>query len=364
MVTILHAADLHLDSPFRGLSPDRAARRRRELRDLPRRLAALAREHGADLMLLAGDLFDGTHLYRETGEALAAALGEAGCPVCIAPGNHDPFQPGSPWETISWPDNVHLFTSPALERVVFPQLGCTVYGAAFTSSHREDDPLAGFTAPEDGLLHLGVLHGEVQPGSTYGPIAPESIARSGLDYLALGHIHTRRPLEKSGATHWGWPGCPEGRGFDETGDKGVLLVKVDKGRAEETFLPAARRRYHLLTAPLKGGEDPAAALAATLAGREEDICRVTFTGDAPAGGLDLAALEGAGQGLCFSLELRDATTLPRDLWARAGEDTLTGLFLSAMAEKIAAAGGEARETLELAARFGLAALENREDLAP
>ena len=95
MLKLIHAADLHLDSPFAGLRPERAAQRRREQRKLLERLAALAAEKQADLVLLAGDLLDGGTVYQETAAALAAALGAMPCPVLIAPGNHDYFGPDS-----------------------------------------------------------------------------------------------------------------------------------------------------------------------------------------------------------------------------------------------------------------------------
>ena len=86
---LLHASDFHLDSPLSGLPPEKSAQRRRELRELPARLAALAKEEGVDLVLLPGDLFDGTRVYPETIRALARALGEMEVPVFIAPGNQD-----------------------------------------------------------------------------------------------------------------------------------------------------------------------------------------------------------------------------------------------------------------------------------
>ena len=89
MLKIIHGADFHLDSPFSGLTPERAAQRRGEQRELLDRLAALAREKQADLVLLAGDLLDSDHIFRETAQALREALGNIPCPVFIAPGNHD-----------------------------------------------------------------------------------------------------------------------------------------------------------------------------------------------------------------------------------------------------------------------------------
>ena len=154
MLNIIHGADFHLDSPFSGLSPERAAQRRGEQRDLLTRLAQLAREKQADLVLLSGDLMDGETVYRETAQALSQALGGVPCPVFLAPGNHDCYSPSSVYATLDWPDNVHIFTTPAVEGVGLPQLNCTVYGRAFCSPHETGSPLAGFQAAEDGRLTL------------------------------------------------------------------------------------------------------------------------------------------------------------------------------------------------------------------
>ena len=117
---LLHAADLHLDSPFRGLSAEKARERRLESRDLLDRLANLANARCVDAVLLAGDLFDGERVYPETLEAMARSLGSIRCPVFIAPGNHDPYHSRSPYCQVEWPGNVHLFTSGHMERVELP----------------------------------------------------------------------------------------------------------------------------------------------------------------------------------------------------------------------------------------------------
>ena len=91
MVKLLHAADLHLDSAFSALPPEKAAQRRAEQRLVLERLTALS--EGCAAVLLAGDLFDSARVYRDTLEALRAALAACRCPVFIAPGNHDALLP-------------------------------------------------------------------------------------------------------------------------------------------------------------------------------------------------------------------------------------------------------------------------------
>lgn len=360
MLNIIHGADFHLDSPFSGLSPERAAQRRGEQRDLLTRLAQLAREKQADLVLLSGDLLDGETVYRETAQALSQALGGIPCPVFLAPGNHDCYSPSSVYATLDWPDNVHIFTSPAVEGVDLPQLNCTVYGRAFCSPHETDSPLAGFQAAEDGRLTLACLHGDTAPGSGYGPISQEEIAASGLDYLALGHVHQYSGLQRAGRTVWAYPGCPEGRGFDELGEKGVLYLEAEPGHVSAQFVPLCRRRYQILTVDLTGAADPLSAILAALPEETwEDIFRILLTGESEAP--DLSALERALASRFYGLTLIDRTRLPRDLWQRRGEGNLTGLFLEEMWQLCQKDPED--PVRQLAARFGLAALENGEDAA-
>ena len=130
---VLHAADFHLDSAFGALTAEQARQRRAESRRSPERLVEWANDHGVHLMLLAGDLFDGGELRGDTAPLLARALGAFRGRVVIAPGNHAPYTPDGPYARTLWPDNVHIFTEDRMQAVTFPELGCTVYGAAFTT---------------------------------------------------------------------------------------------------------------------------------------------------------------------------------------------------------------------------------------
>lgn len=361
MLKIIHAADFHLDSPFSGLSPQHASQRREEQRELLSRLVEAAAQRQADLLLLAGDLFDGERFFRETGQALIAALGRLTIPVFIAPGNHDFYSARSPYATLDWPENVHIFREEAITSVVLPQLNCTVHGAAFVTPSCSRSLLHGFCAPQDGGTHLMLMHGDTD-GGAYNPISVDDIAESGIDYLALGHIHKGGGLQQSGKTRWAYPGCPEGRGFDETGEKGVLYLEIDQGHTSCALIPLQKRRYEIVDVDLSAAETVEAALAAQLPPRhEEDVYRIRFIGEWE-GALPLGQLQRKLAPEFFGLELRDATRPPQRLWKRAGEDSLAGYFL----EEIMRLYHDQPEddTLSLAVRFGLAALENGEDVSP
>ena len=354
MVRILHAADFHLDSAYAALSEDRARQRRQESRELVGKLVDYANDHGVELMLLSGDLFDSDETYAQTGEVLSEALGRFSGQVVIAPGNHDCYHARSAYVRLSWPENVHIFTDDRLSRFDFPQYGCDVYGAAFTSPTSSQCVLP-HALPEDGTVHIGVLHGDLGVReSRYRPIMAEEIAASGLHYLALGHIHAYSGVLRAGKTAYAYPGCLEGRGFDETGEKGFLLGDVGTDKVDLTFVPFARRRYQVLE--LDAGDDPETKLPEDAS---TDIYRIILTGeiDAP---IDRDALQRELAGRFYHLEVRDQTRLRRDLWEGCGEDSLRGLFLQEMRRRYDAASTDQRPTIEQAVRFGLAAMDNRE----
>ena len=113
------------------------------------------------------------------------------------------------------------------ERLAFPQYGCTVYGAAFTAAEAPG-LLEGFQAQCDERHAMLLLHGDpTNPSSPYNPITAAQVREAGVDYAALGHIHAQGRFE-AGAGICAWPGCAMGRGFDETGTKGVLIAEVEE----------------------------------------------------------------------------------------------------------------------------------------
>jgi len=345
MLRILHAADLHLDSPFASLSPEQAAQRRALQRKLPQALAELCARKQCDLLLLAGDVFDGELVCPETVEALQAAFKACPAEVFIAPGNHDPYTASSPWALCQWPENVHLFTG-AMEAVSLPRLRCRVWGAGFRE-RTAFELLHPIPKADDGFLEIGLFHGDPLHTGDYHPISGEVLRTCGLDYLALGHIHKTCLPRKAGRTWVGWPGAAMGRGFDETGEKGVFCVELDSGGCQTEFLPLPVPQYRILNLSAENVTVPPEYVGS--------ICRVILTGEA--WDFDETTLDGQ----FLSMELRDETVPKRDLWAECGENTLRGLTLKTLKLRYdSAKTAEERQLAVLAAKYALAALEGRE----
>lgn len=362
MIKLLHAADLHLDSPFEGLGESKAAERRTEQRQLLYEIARLAQEEQVQLVLLAGDLLDSDSAYAETGEELAKALGSIPAPVFISPGNHDFYSLRSPYARLKLPENVHIFKTPRIECVELEELCVRVWGAAFTDKYSKC-MLRGFRAEKkDRVLDVMCIHGEVNAASAYNPITEDEIASSGMDYIALGHIHAASGLKKAGLCYYSWPGCPEGRGFDETGEKYVSIVRLGDGNCSIESAGIARRRYEILSVDVTDREPLEAAFSALPATTADDIYRLILRGET-AEAPDISALRAALEDRFFSLQLRDETTLRRDIWEKAGEDSLRGQFLARLRKQYDAAQYEPeRERIVQAVRWGLAALDRREEV--
>lgn len=316
---ILHSADWHLDSPFSSFSAEQREFLRQSQRKLPEEIASICRRENCHILLLAGDLFDGEPV-RETVEQVKRILAECAVPVFIAPGNHDYCGAGSVWLEESWPENVKIFTG-GLESVTIPELDCRIYGAGYQAM---DCPplLEGFRADGKEKYCLAVLHGDpVTKDSPYCPVSAAQIRESGLDYLALGHIHRGGSLIQ-GETLCVWPGCPMGRGWDETGEKGVCVVTLGETVTAD-FLPLDLPRFYDVEA------EPEELDSLLPAEGSCDFYRITLTGQ-----WDGCLEELRGQLKRFpNLILRDRTEPKTDLWAEVGEDTLRGVFFRMLQER-------------------------------
>jgi len=363
MVRVLHAADLHLDSAFEALSDAKAVQRRSEQRELLLKIADLAETSGARILLLAGDLLDSESPRMETVETFKQVFGSLKIPVFISPGNHDYWSPRSPYARIKMPENVHIFQSETIKCVELPELGVRVWGAGFTGASAP--PLLSGFRREKGhdMVDIMLMHGQVGgKDSSYNPITEEELSHCGMDYVALGHVHSYSGPRRAGNTWYAWPGCAEGRGFDELGEKGVILADVGVGRCEISFRPLGGRRYEIVEIDITDADAAEAVAAAIPDGSERDIFRIVLKGEC-ASEPDISGMYRQFSRRFFHLQILDKTTLRRDIWEKAGEDTLRGLFLTKLRRMYEAETDEKeREKIVQAARWGLRALENGEEL--
>jgi exonuclease SbcD len=240
MLKFLHAADIHLDSPLRGLARYEGAPVE-EIRAASRRafenLVALAIEEEVAFVLLAGDLYDGDWKDYNTGlffSAQMARLGEAGIRVFLIAGNHDAQSQIT--KVLRPPANVKVFSTKRPETEVLVDLGVAIHGQGFAHAVVSEDLSAGFPAVVPHLFNIGLLHTSLdgRPGhDTYSPCTVDGLRSRGYQYWALGHVHEREVVARD---PWiVFPGNLQGRHARETGAKGATLVSVgDPGDTGDT----------------------------------------------------------------------------------------------------------------------------------
>ncbi len=229
--TFLHAADLHLDSPLRGLDPSApTARIRGATRAALVNMVDLAIEQRVAFVVLAGDLFDGDSRDWRTGLVLAEQLGRltrAGIEIAAISGNHDADQVLSHKLPMPW-----LLSADQPETRLLRTVPVAVHGQGFHTREVLTNLTRAYPPAQDGLFNIGLLHTACGSGehANYAPCSIDDLLRLGYDYWALGHVHVRQELSQ---TPWiVFPGNLQGRHIKEEGAKGVSLVTVRDGRVE------------------------------------------------------------------------------------------------------------------------------------
>ncbi len=348
---VIHTADIHLDSPFAGLKDSVAAVRQEDMRVSFMKIITKAKD--ADMLFISGDLFDGKNVTRTTLDFLKKQF--ASIPetlVFLCAGNHDPFVAGGIYETFDFGDNVHVFgTEP--ERVETPY--GDVYGVSFLSANDPRVLLPQITIQNPEKLNMLVMHGNTL-GEGYNPVTTAQLAESGMDYVALGHVHKGSGLMRAGNTYYAYPGCPEGRGFDETGEKGILDLTVEKCAVSAEFVPVQERIYIEETVDISGCENYEEIMEAvqTVFRGERHIYRIMLKGTTSFP-FETAVIEEKLP--AYSVTVRDETVPAIDIEKLQTEFSLKGLFVKyAMEERETTLP----ELFDAALKTGLAMIEKEE----
>lgn len=366
MIKIFHCADIHLDSPFSLLSPREAEKRRTELRAAFTSALMFAREMKMDIFVISGDLFDGEYVTRDTRELIVREFEKAkDMRIFITPGNHDPLGAGSPYETAEFPENVYVFTEQR-QCVRLDDLNTDIYGFGYTSKNYLSSPVAGWSNLNKERINILICHGDItSSASTSGPISKKDIAESGFDYIALGHIHKASGLQQENGVYYAYPGCIEGRGFDEIGYKGAMYGVISKGDVKMQFKRFSKSRYELATVDISSAADKMRALDiirnAIKQYTDDTALRLTLTGELNNAFVILPNEIGKGCDYPYFIEIIDKTFLRPKLGELEKSNTLKGVFCRKILSEMESVSPESEEyrILSLALKYGIAALEDR-----
>ena len=368
-IRIVHTSDLHLDASFRATGIPSARARERCVAHLEAfdRVVELARSEEADLLLIAGDLFEAAHARPATVRHVAKRLAAWGKPVCIAPGNHDPFRPDSLYAWVEWPQNVTVFHG-AWSTLPLPELGVVVHGRGFTEPEEHARLVDGLCIDTDAL-NVVVAHGSdesTRPDrhQPYRPFTVAEIDATGADYVALGHFHTHTvlPTQRVPAAY---SGSPIPQGFQDQSDYGVLVVDVNGAAVDMQLRTLPARRFVTVEVDVSGC-DTEAEVAERARGAlldrktRRDFVRLCLRGTTPADlEIDAATLRDGLTASAHVLTLRDETAPEYDLEAVASEGTVRGNFVRTLRARLEDAPEDERETIRRAIYYGLDAFTGR-----
>ncbi len=230
----VHAADVHLDSPLKGLAGQEGSAAeliRSATRKAFEGLIARTIEEEAAFLIIAGDLYDGDWRDYQTGLFFVRQMGrlrEAGIPAFLIYGNHDAQSKLT--RSLNLPDNVTVFSTRKPETHRLEELDVALHGQGFMDRDTRENLARAYPGPVSGALNIGILHTGLAGTDGHAPYAPCTLAElrdKGYDYWALGHIH--QPAVLSERPYVVYSGNVQGRHIRETGPRGAMLVSVDDG---------------------------------------------------------------------------------------------------------------------------------------
>ena len=361
-VKILHCADIHIGASVSYLGTSAAKRRAETLLTFERIINA-ARENTVELLLIAGDLFDSNKIDSSLIDGVFEAIESLSpTPVVVAVGNHDPLTSDSPFITRKLPNNLHVLGTED-ECFTLEKLGVRIYGKSFAGMYMQGKSSFSLTPPNDDIINIMLLHGDTSgdQSSDYNGISSGFMASSGMDYIALGHIHKRSDILKSGSSFYAYSGCPEGQGFDELGPKGVYIGSIGKGICELEFTPVCKRMHLELAVDIS--EIPSQEIYRHITSKMQEIesysehlYKIILTGSIPENtNLLLDELKSRLESEVFFVKIKDKTTVTVDFETIAKEKSLKGIFVRKMLEKLNTASPEEVESLKNALDIGLRA---------
>jgi len=262
----IHTADLHLDSPLRGLSAyaDAPAERlRTATRDAFHNLVTQAIDERVDFMVIAGDVYDGDWKDFNTGLFFVRQMGRlrhAGIPVYLLYGNHDADSEMT--RGLELPDNVHVFSSRKADTFRIDNKKVALHGRSFKVAATTENLLPSYPEPVDGWLNIGVLHTALEGNAEHAKYAPCSVAElqaKGYQYWALGHVHEH--WMQRGDVTIAYPGNIQGRHIRELGARGALVVTAEDGEITDVErLEVDVLRWHALEVDISEVSDRRGAI--------------------------------------------------------------------------------------------------------
>ena len=246
---ILHAADIHLDSALQKLGSYQdapAEKIRGASRCALQNMTQLAIDEQVDLVVIAGDLYDGDWRDVHTGlffVSQAKRLVQAGIPIVVIRGNHDAANLMT--SSLPLPKNPDgseiMMAADRVDGRIFEKIGISVHGRSFGNREEKEGMVGQYPSPHRGMFNLGLMHTSLNGSANhdrYAPCSAVELTDKKYDYWALGHIHVRGQHGIDGGAPIVFSGNIQGRHIRESGAKGCIIVDVDsRDQTTQRFVP-------------------------------------------------------------------------------------------------------------------------------
>lgn len=363
-VKILHCADVHIGAAETSLGILSDSRRAETLVSFEN-IVKLARDSMVDILLIAGDLFNSNNIEESfVNRVFECFASIPNVKIVYAAGNHDPLNADSPFSTHTLPNNLYVLKTDD-DCVEFDELNTRVYGKSFNETYMKG--VDHFSLSTDSrFINLMCIHGDLRSdlGSDYNSITSDFVKSSGMDYIALGHVHKRTDIGKIGDTYISYCGCPEGQGFDELGEKGVYIGEISKDECQLRFVPVCKRMHlseNVDISGLSSSNDISDKVLRFLKDKYNDkftdnLYKIILIGEIEDGvKLSLPEITTRLNESLYFAKLRDKTEVKLDFDTLSQENTLKGVFVKKMLEKIKTAEMGEKEKLIYALNIGVKA---------
>lgn len=353
----VHIADMHFDSPFVNLSDKNILGdlRRLQQRKVFKKVIEYCKENEVEYLFISGDLYEHKYVKLSTIEYINQLFKEIPrVQVIIAPGNHDPYIKNSYYNKFNWNENVKIF-EPKIETIEKEEI--VIHGYGFDDFYCTNCGIEEYEIEDTNKINILVMHGTLDGASIeekqYNSITKKLLQEKKFDYVAMGHIH--KPEYN---TNIAYPGSTISLGFDELGEHGMLVGEIEKNNLKLEFIPLDEEEFKEIDLEVNDivSKEELIEKINQLAIKDNEYSKIILRGNRnfeinPYDIMKYIENERI-------IKIKNHTKIAYDLEKMANENTLKGLFIKEMLEKLKQdLSEEEKEMIEKAIEIGLEALE-------
>lgn len=355
----VHIADMHFDTSFTSLTNKAGLGdvRRLDQRQAFNKIINYIKENNIPYLFISGDFYEHEYIRLSTIEYINNLFAQIpNTQIFISPGNHDPYLKNSFYNKYYWNENVHIFDSKLL---VFETEDADIYGYGFDDFYYTNNDLENAQIKNKEKINVLVAHGSLNASNTlekeYNPISEKLLIEKGFDYVALGHIH-KLDYNTKPNQNIVYPGSTVSLGFDELGKHGMIVGNIEKGKLELEFVPVDNKEFVIREIDVTNmlDLDELATEINNIDFNENIYYKISLIGKRNFE-IDLYKLNKLIVNSNI-IKIKDYTKMNYDLEKLSNENTLKGLFVKEILEKMNE-NPDDEEILENALEIGFEILE-------